>query len=403
MIGYMEGAIKDFSLGIFDGPHATPKEAETGPIFLGIKNITPDGRLNLSEVRHISEEEFPKWTRRVIPQAGDIVFSYEATLHLYALIPEGFRGCLGRRLALIRPNPKSVDNRFLLFYFISPGWRKVVEGSIISGATVDRIPLIRFPHFPVRIPPIHVQRKIGDVLSAYDDLIENNLRRIALLEESARMLYKEWFLRLRFPGHKHTHIIGGFPEGWKKVTASDVMKILSGGTPKTSVADFWGGEIPFYTPKDAQKACYVLETEKTLTEEGLKNCNSKLYSKNTIFITARGTVGNLNLAQKPMAMNQSCYALKGKPPVSQFFLFCTLQETIDHFKHRAVGAVFDAIIVETFKLIPFVSPVPKLINLFEETVQPIFNQVENLLLQNQKLKQGRDWLLPRLMNGEIAV
>jgi len=102
-------------------------------------------------------------------------------------------------------------------------------------------------------------------------------------------------------------------------------------------------------------------------------------------------------------MNQSCYALKGKPPISQFFLFCALQETIDHFKHRAVGAVFDAIIVETFKLIPFVSPVPKLIKLFEETAQPIFNQVEKLLLQNQKLKQARDLLLPRLMNGEITV
>jgi len=113
--------IRDYCLGIYDGPHATPQDAEDGPVFLGIKNITPDGQLDFSEIRHVSENEFQKWTRRVVPGPGDVVFTYEATLHRYALIPEGFRGCLGRRVALIRPNPLLADSRYLLYYFL---WTK---------------------------------------------------------------------------------------------------------------------------------------------------------------------------------------------------------------------------------------------------------------------------------------
>ena len=358
--------IKDYCLGIYDGPHATPRESTEGPIFLGIKNITDNGRLDFSEVRNVSEEDFPKWTRRVTPQANDVVFTYEATLHRYATIPEGFRGCLGRRVALVRPDPDQVDSRYLLYFFLSEGWRRVVESNIITGATVDRVPIEKFPDFPVILPKLSVQRKIASVLSPYDDLIENNRRRMELLEEAARQLYREWFVRLRFPGREHTRIINGVPEGWEKTNAWEAMSVLSGGTPKTSVADYWGGDIPFYTPKDSSDNCYVIETERSLTELGLNNCNSRSYPKDTVFISARGTVGKLNLAYQPMAMSQSCYALIGKSHVSQFFLYCALQESIEHLKQQAVGAVFDAIIVDTFKLIPFLVPDKKNVRLFEE-------------------------------------
>jgi type I restriction enzyme S subunit len=184
-MGVFVGPIRDIVHGIYDGPHATPPEADAGPVFLGIANVDEGGRLDLADVRHVSEEHYPKWTRRVTPQANDIVFSYEATLHRYALIPEGFRGCLGRRMALIRPDVRKVVPRFLHYYFLSSGWRSVVEGNVVSGATVDRIPLLRFPDFQVRLPELFDQHRIADILSAYDDLIENNRRRIQLLEAAA--------------------------------------------------------------------------------------------------------------------------------------------------------------------------------------------------------------------------
>ena len=142
--------------------------------YLGIKNITNDGQLDFSDIRHVSEQEFPKWTRRVTPQSGDVVFTYEATLHRYALIPEGFRGCLGRRVALIRPDFSHVDSRYLLYYFLSQDWRGIVESNVISGATVDRIPLEKFPYFPASLPNLAIQKEIASILSTYDDLIENN-------------------------------------------------------------------------------------------------------------------------------------------------------------------------------------------------------------------------------------
>lgn len=154
------GPIKDVCLGIYDGPHATPQETDSGPIFLGIKNVTEDGRLDFSEVRHVSEQEFPRWTRRVVPKKGDIVFSYEATLHRYALIPDEFRGCLGRRMALVRPDPKKINSQFLHYYFLSPAWKAVMTSNVVTGATVDRIPLVRFPEFPVRVPLLRTYLKI---------------------------------------------------------------------------------------------------------------------------------------------------------------------------------------------------------------------------------------------------
>ncbi len=248
-----------------------------------------------------------------------------------------------------------------------------------------------------------VQTAIASILSAYDDLIENNRRRIQLLEQAARLLYKEWFVHLRFPGHEHVTITDGVPEGWDKKTAFDVMDVLSGGTPKTKVPDYWNGGIPFFTPKDAADCAYAFNTEKTLTEDGLQNCNSKLYPKHTVFITARGTVGKINLAQTDMAMNQSCYALRAGPPINQYYLYFALVDGVEQFRSRAVGAVFDAIIRDTFKLIPFVVPDSKLIRAFTDYASPILHQIDILSNETRKLHQARDLLLPRLMNEEVAV
>ena len=255
----------------------------------------------------------------------------------------------------------------------------------------------------VRAPNADEQAAIVSILSAYDDLIENNRRRIALLEEVARLLYREWFVHFRFPGHEHVKIIDRLPEGWNVSNASAVMDVLSGGTPKTGNPAFWDGEIGFFTPKDATDTPFVLETEKTISKEGLRACNSKLYPSDTIFITARGTVGKLNMALVPMAMNQSCYALRSKTYLGQRHLFLALKSAIEQIQARATGAVFDAIIVATFANIPFIRPPKGLTDIFAWHIEPIFDQIANLVRQSEQLAQARDLLLPRLMNGEIAV
>lgn len=273
----------------------------------------------------------------------------------------------------------------------------------MGGTNVPHISGDQIRKFTFPLPPISDQRSIGSTLAAYDDLIQNNRRRIALLEQSARLLYREWFVHLRFPGHEHVKVVDGVPEGWRRGSFDDVADVLSGGTPKTGVPEFWKGDIPFFTPKDARDVPYALETEKYLTEAGLSKCNSQLFPKDTVFITARGTVGKVALAQVPMAMNQSCYALRGKGHISQLFLYCALIEAIGHFKSQSGGAVFNAIVVDTFKRIPCLLPPEELVVEFTELASPIFQQIDRLLLQSQKLRQARDLLLPRLMRGEIEV
>ena len=293
---------------------------------------------------------------------------------------------------------KGNDPRFVSYLLRNTLRNYQTEKAAVPGVDRNVLHLLK-----VRAPDRATQESVVSILSAYDDLIENNRRRIALLEEAARMLYREWFVHFRFPGHEHVKIIGGLPEGWERPVASVVMDILSGGTPKTGNAAFWGGDIGFFTPKDATNTPYVLNTEKTITEEGLRACNSKLYPTDTLFITARGTVGKLNLALVPMAMNQSCYVLRAKAHIGQRYLYLALKAAIEQVRSRATGAVFDAIIVATFDRIPFVLPPESLTRSFEESIDPMFDQIANLIQQNQKLAQARDLFLPGLMNGEIAV
>ena len=370
--------IRDYCLGIYDGPHATPQDAEDGPVFLGIKNITPDGQLDFSEIRHVSENEFQKWTRRVVPGPGDVVFTYEATLHRYALIPEGFRGCLGRRVALIRPNPLLADSRYLLYYFLSSAWRSVVESNVLSGATVDRIPLERFPAFPVVLPTIAVQREVGEILSAYDDLIENNRRRMALLEESARLLYREWFVCLRFPGYEHTPIVDGVPQGWERTTLGDTITLNYGKALKAEIRV--EGDCPVYG------------------SSGIVGTHEKpLVQGPAIILGRKGNVGSVYWSSKSFYPIDTVYFVT--PESSSLYLFYALKNM--HFISTDVAV--PGLNRDFAYSRPLLHPPTTLLRSFHETVEPIHAQLDKLEEANQKLRAARDLLLPRLMSGELAV
>jgi len=306
-----------------------------------------------------------------------------------------------KALHRIRPR-ECLNNKFLYYFLLHKGWTGHLA-HLFTGATIKHLPREKLARVEIEVPPLPIQDRIASALSSYDDMIENNRRRIRLLEQAAQLLYREWFVHLRFPGHEHTTITDGIPEGWERRTAFEAMEVLSGGTPKTKMPGYWNGRIPFFTPKDATDSVYALDTEKTLTEDGLRNCNSSLYPKDTAFITARGTVGKINLAHTDMAMNQSCYALVARPPLNQHFLYFALVESVEHFRGRAVGAVFDTITRDTFKLIPFSIPNHAQLQMFSEKVAPILRQ-SYVLLQNVRcLVRARDLLLPRLMNGEVTL
>jgi len=378
---------------VIDEPTAHP--------YLRVVDFTDNG-IDRSNLKYIDEEAFEK-TKRYTIHKDDVYISIAGTIGRVGIIPDDLSGSnLTENAAKITNISSKVDHRYLMYYLRGP----VGQGQIVirtGGTSQPKLALYRIADINFPCPILPIQQRIAEILSAYDNLIENNRRRIQLLEKAARLLYKEWFVHLRFPGHEHVKIIDGVPDGWIETTAFEVMDVLSGGTPRTNVSDYWDGDISFYTPKDSTDYAYACITEKTITANGLRNCNSKLYPKDTIFITARGTVGKINLAQTAMAMNQSCYALVGHPPIHQHYLYFALTEGVEQFRSRAVGAVFDAIIRDTFKLIPFVVPDTKLIDLFLGYATPMLRQIDILSETNRHLAAARDLLLPRLMSGEVAV
>jgi type I restriction enzyme S subunit len=167
--------IRSACVGIFDGPHATPQKTSTGPIFLSIESLDA-GRLDLSRSAHVSEEDFVRWTRRVTPEPGDVVFSYETRIGQAALVPDDLRCCLGRRLALMRADQSRVLPRYLLYAYLGPEFQATLRERTVQGSTVERILLTDFPDFPVRLPSLAEQRRIIGVLGALDDKIEHNAR-----------------------------------------------------------------------------------------------------------------------------------------------------------------------------------------------------------------------------------
>jgi type I restriction enzyme, S subunit len=376
--------------------------------------LTPGSFYDEGGFKDKAEKE--KWYNGPIPteyvlDTGDIVVAMteqaEGLLGSSAVIPRSGVYLHNQRLGLVRLRDESeTDKRFVYYLFNTKSVRQQIRASA-SGVKIRHTAPTRIAEVRVGVPPFSAQRRIASVLSSYDDLIENNTRRIKILGEMTQMIFREWFVCFRFPGHEKVRMaesaFGSSPSGWPIVSFADLSEILSGGTPKTSVKEFWNGNIPFFGPTDAPKEFFVIQTEKSITPLGLSRCNSKLYPAETVFITARGTVGKVSMPSVPMAMNQSCYALRGKTGVSQLFLFMLARHYSGQLQKKAHGAVFDTITVETFEKLPVLRPSEAILEEFETLVRPYFSLLLNLQRANSNLGATRDILLPKLMSGEIEV
>ena len=394
--------MSDIYEGLYDGPHATPPTSEDGAVFLGISNITKDGHIDLSDIKHISENDLPKWTKRVTPKAGDIVFSYEATLNLYAIIPEGFWGCLGRRMALIRPDEEKAHGKFLFYYFFSPQWRATIAENTIIGATVDRIPIAKFPGFPIRLPDIETQCRIADILSAYDNLIENNKKQIKLLEEAAQRLYKEWFVDLRFPGHEDVTIVDGVPVGWNEDTIDSKITLLSGYAFKS--AEFNDeGTYKIVTIKNVKDGQFDGDNVSRMVDIPPKMPEHCKLSDGDILLSLTGNVGRVCIVHGDnYLLNQRVAKIKSDNPAYAYCLFRS-KDMFDEMNNLANGAAQQNLSPIRTGKIKVVFPTDTLIGDFEEVVSPMIEKITMLNKTVLLLTQARDRLLPKLMSGEIEI
>ena len=274
-----------------------------------------------------------------------------------------------------------------------------------GGASVPTLNRNVLDTLPVKIPERTAQDRIASTLSAYDDLIENNRRRIQLLEQAARLLYKEWFVHLRFPGHEHTTITDGVPEGWERKTIADVCETFGGGTPSTKVSEYWDGDVTWVVPSDVTKNdCLVLlDSERKITEKGLLESSAKIVPAETILMTSRASVGFFALVNFEVCTNQGFINIIPHDEKMRMYLLFNLMSRVAEIRSNAKGTTYPEISKGCFRGMDIVIPSKTLLIEFSNITSKITRQMHCLKRSTLRLTKARDLLLLRLMNGEVKV
>ena len=231
----------------------------------------------------------------------------------------------------------------LIFYFCFRAYnnfKTASKGTSYPAVDSDTILRGEIPDFG-----LEQQQHIASILSAYDDLIENNQRRIQLLEQSAQLLYKEWFVHLRFPGHEHVTITDGVPEGWERKTIADVCETVGGGTPSTKVSEYWGGDVTWVVPTDVTKndCLILLDSERKITEKGLRESSAKLVPANTILMTSRASVGFFALMDIEVCTNQGFINIIPHNEEMRMYLLFNLMSRVAEIRSNAKGTTYPEI------------------------------------------------------------
>lgn len=366
---------------VADCSHSTPVWTTKGKIVVRNNNIK-NGRIDLSSPSYTDDEHFTQRIRRAKPAPGDIIITREAPIGDVGMIPENVECCLGQRMVLLRVNPNVCDKHYLLYSLQSRYVQHQISWSEGTGTTVSNLRIPHLEQLKIPYPPLETQRAIANILRSIEDKAEINRKINDNLQQQVATLFTNYYTQAD-----------------EEVCFTDIIQILGGGTPKTGENSYWNGSVPFFTPKDVGSP-YTLSTEKTITEDGLAHCNSRLYPVNTVFVTARGTVGKVGMAGVPMAMNQSCYALVGRD-VHQLLVYFYTLKGVDRLKHKASGAVFDAITTRDFETESIFKLSDDASNAFLTVATPIYQSILANTIENQRLAMLRDTLLPSLISGEI--
>lgn len=402
------GTLADFRNGI----NYTKKNFGKGIKVINVRNFqdysyaTFDDLDEVNLIRVIKEEDLLK--------KNDIIF----------VRSNGNRQLIGRSLFVsdvkekvvhsaftikVRFNSNKVIPRFYAYLFRTSLIRQTLSAHG-SGTNISNLNQQILSNLPVPLPTLSTQNKIVNIISAYDDLIENNTRRIKILETMAQTLYQEWFVKFRFPGHGQVKMVeselGLIPEGWEVKPINEVVETLGGGTPSTKKPEYWNdGDITWFSPSDltAANSMFINESSKKINSLGLKKSSAKLFPAYSVMMTSRATIGVVSINTKAACTNQGFITCIPNDKLSMYLIYYWLIDNKDKIINLASGATFKEINKTTFRQIPIAIPETEIQNLFIQLLEPIFKQVENLQLKNDNLRETRDLLLPKLISGQIDV
>ena len=382
----LASVIKDIAAGPFGSNLKVSCFVEEG--FPIIDGANLKGIKVTDNVTKFVTEEKARSLHRSIASRGDVVVTISGNVGQIAYIPNNSQYAeylVSQRQFRVTFDTEQVYVPYLVYYFHTyEGQHKILAFANQTGVPALAQPLKNFKKITVNLPTLNEQKQIASICEAITGKIETNDQINDNLQQQVAALFANFY------DHAET-----------EVSFTEIIQILGGGTPKTGESSYWNGNVPFFTPKDVGSP-YTLSTEKTITEEGLAHCNSRLYPVNTVFVTARGTVGKVGLPGVPMAMNQSCYALVGKETHQLLVYFYTLK-AVDRLKHKASGAVFDAITTRDFESEIIMKLSDEDAQGFLDVAEPIYQAVLSNSIENLRLAALRDSLLPKLMSGEIDV
>ncbi len=378
-------------------------------------------RINTDDIKFITPE-FHQRLRKSSLAPGDVVIVRTGKPGTCAVIPDWLPVSNCSDLVIVRCG-KEIDARFLACFVNSVASHHVAAHLV--GAVQQHFNVGSARTMRLLLPDIDEQRAIAHILGTLDDKIELNRRMNETLEAIVRALFKSWFVDFDpvrataegrdpglpkhiadlFPDSFEDSELGEIPKGWKTQPFADTVEIIGGGTPKTSVPGYWNGSIPWFSVVDApcDGDVWVVDTDKKITQAGADNSSTRVLPEGTTIISARGTVGRIALVGVPMAMNQSCYGLRGKIDSKGFFTYFRTRELVESLKRHAHGSVFDTITRDTLAGVTVASPGATLIRTFEGVIGPTMERMRKSLLESSRLTAMRDALLPKLISSELRV
>lgn len=413
----------DVGVTLLDCEHRTPKASPVGYPYVAIPNIK-EGRLDLSEVRLISKEDFESWTKKTKPLAGDIIITRRARVGDTAVVPLGLDCAIGQNLVILRSDGSKLDQSYLRWALQGPIYEEQVRKFMNVGAVFDSLNCADIPKFEIPVPPLPEQRAIARILGSLDDKIELNRRMNETLEAMARAIFKSWFVdfdpvRARaegrepagmdaetaalFPDSFEETELGMVPKGWKIAAIGDVAKVVGGSTPSTEDPQFWNGTINFATPKDLASLTspILLDTERRITEKGLGHISSGLLPKGTVLLSSRAPIGYLALTEIPVAINQGFIALICRGDLPNYFVINWISQNMETIIGNANGTTFLEISKQNFRPIQLVIPSDLILKEFTSKVEALYGQLICNQKQNNILAAIRDSLLPNLISGAL--
>lgn len=382
-MSWKKAKLSECCQSISDGDHQAPPKSNKGIPFVTISNIK-DNSFDFTNCMHVPQSYYDNLLAKRKPQKGDILYSVVGSFGIPVLIKENVKFTFQRHIAILRPNPHIVEPAYMYYSMLSKAFFLQADAAAI-GAAQRTISLSSLQNLTINLPDLPTQRRIASILSAYDDLIENNRRQIKLLEEAAQRLYREWFVELRFPGHESVKVVDGVPEGWKIETVGSLLRKIP-RTKQVLTSDYQvSGNIPIVDQSRDFIAGYTNDTDACVKPQDaiIVFGDHTRILKYITFPFAKGADGTQLIVSNSDCMPQSLFYF------SIIHIDLTNYHYARHFKYLKESTIL--------------VPTKSIANAYDNIVHPIMKRIQVLRDSCVKAKEARDRLLPILMNREMEV